>query len=500
MKTSENNKFTLSITILILLIITTWSCKKDFLERKPLGEELSEDFFTTESGAVRATNAVYNQLREFNTHTFPYIGIANISSDDADKGSDPGDAPPQGELDNFTVTAGNGLLNGFWVGHYQGIARANQVIERVPAIPMNDTLKNRLISEARFLRAYFYFNLVRTFGRVPLITRVPSSTGSDPVVPQSPSEEVYKFIVDELNAVIGILPEKSKYPPTDLGRVTNGAAKGLLAKVYMYQKNWGEVLRLTDEIIASGEYDLSTPFVQIFTKQGELGRESVFEVVNAVLPQCGGGSQYAEVQMVRGPINALGWGFNTPSQDLINSYEPNDPRMEAAIMFRGETMSDGYIVPQDASNPQYNQKAYPEGTEKNPTCGIGDSGKNIRILRYADILLMNAEAANELSQPGKAVIDINLIRARARQGAPAGTLADVSFTDQISFRNLIWQERRVELAMENDRFWDLVRQGRAGTVLRALGKNFVDGKNEVMPIPQQQIDISGGALTQNPMY
>ena len=498
MKTLQKNS-SIILPTLLCLILVLGSCKKDFLERKPLGEELSEDFFKTESGAIRATNAVYNQLREFNTHTFPYIGIANISSDDADKGSDPGDAPPQGELDNFTVTAGNGLLNGFWIGHYQGIARANQVIERVPAIEMSDSLKNRLVAEARFLRAYFYFNLVRTFGRVPLITNIPTASQSE-VVPQSTADEVYQFIIDEFNAVIPVLPEKSQYPSADLGRVTKGAAKGMLAKVYMYRKNWPEVLRLTDEIISSGEYDLSTPFAQIFTRQGELGRESLFEVVNGILPQCGGGSQYAEVQMVRASSGGLGWGFNTPSQNLINSYEPNDPRMQATIMFRGETMVDGYTVPTDASNPQYNQKAYPEGTEKNPTCGIGDSGKNILILRYADIILMNAEAANESSQPDKAVRDINMIRERARRTAAAGVLPDVSYTDPVSFRQIIWRERRAELAMENDRFWDLVRQGRAGTVLRAAGKNFVDGKNEIMPIPQAQIDISGGVLTQNPNY
>ncbi|UOR07325.1 RagB/SusD family nutrient uptake outer membrane protein [Hymenobacter aerilatus] len=474
------------------------SCQ-DFLDTQPLGEELSENFFATSDGAVQATNAIYNQLRDFSVHTFSFIGIASVASDDADKGSTPGDAPAMGELDNFTATAANGLLDGFWQGYYLGIARANQVILRVPDIQMDDALKARLIGEARFLRAYFYFNLVRTYGGVPIIDELPPRDGSNSSRPRATREQTYQFIIADLNAAIEALPVRSAYPTADLGRVTKGAAQGLLAKVYMYQNNWGQVLSLTDAVINSGEYSLYNNYALLFNLEGENSSESIFEVQCATLPQGGGGSQYSEVQSPRAPIPTGGWGFNSPSEDLNNAYEAGDPRRDATIIYAGENLGDGVTIPTVIDNPRYNQKAYVRATDPRSPNGNGDSGKNIRILRYADVLLMNAEAANQQGNSAKALTDLNLVRKRAR-GTNANVLPDVTTTDQTALRQAIWRERRVELAMEHERFWDLVRQGRAGTVLRAVGKNFVDGKNEVFPIPQNRIDISGGLITQNPGY
>lgn len=474
------------------------SCQ-DFLDTQPLGEELSENFFATSDGAVQATNAIYNQLRDFSVHTFSFVGIASVASDDADKGSTPGDAPAMGELDNFTATAANGLLDGFWQGHYLGIARANQVILRVPDIQMEDVLKARLIGEARFLRAYFYFNLVRTFGGVPIIDELPPRDGSNSSRARATAAQTYEFIIADLNAAVDVLPERSAYPTADLGRITKGAAKGMLAKVYMYQKNWAQVARLTDEIIASGEYGLYTDYARLFTLDGENANESIFEVQCATLPQGGGGSQYSEVQSPRAPIPTGGWGFNVPSDNLNAAYETNDPRRTGTIIYAGENLGDGVTLPTVIDNPRYNKKAYVRATDPRSPNGNGDSGKNIRILRYADVLLMNAEAANEQGNSAKALTDLNLIRRRAR-GTSTTILADVTSTEQAELRQAIWRDRRIELAMEHDRFWDIVRQGRAGTILRAVGKNFVDGKNEVFPIPQNRIDISGGLITQNPGY
>ncbi|MCU0355167.1 MAG: RagB/SusD family nutrient uptake outer membrane protein [Cytophagales bacterium] len=480
------------------LLIGSQACNpSEFLDQPPQAQEVSPTFFATSEGAVKATNAVYWQLRQWPTHVFAFIAISSFTSDDADKGSEPGDAIFMNDFDNFTtLTPTNFILNDFWTGQYDGINKANQVIERVPAIEMDDTLKNRLIAEARTLRAYFYFNLVRAFGGVPRITQAPKA--EDRPQPRATAAEIYQLIEQDLTAAIPNLPEKSAYAGTELGRVTKGAAKGWLAKASMYQGKWADVLRLTDEIIASGEYDLSTPYNVIFTEAGENGRESVFEVQAAALPQCGGGSQYAEVQSVRGQ---LGWGFNTPSEDLLtNGYEPGDPRRQLTILSRGETLPDGFAVAASAPNAQYNQKAYIEQSAPRSPCGIGDGGKNIRLLRYADILLMNAEAANQLGNTAKALASLNAVRARARGNTP-NVLPDVTFQSQEQLRAAIWRERRAELAMEHDRFWDLVRQGRAGQVLRAVGKTgFVDGKHELMPIPQTQIDASGGVLTQNPNY
>ncbi len=183
----------------------------------------------------------------------------------------------------------------------------------------------------------------------------------------------------------------------------------------------------------------------------------------------------------------------------MKAYETGDPRKAATIIERGETMPDGVVIIQNATNPYYNQKAYVAQNETKSPNGMGDSNKNIRLLRYADIVLMNAEAANELGQSPQAVTSLNAVRARAR-GSNAALLPNVVFASKEQLKTAIWKERRVELAMEHDRFWDLVRQGRAGSVLRVLNKQFVDGKSELMPIPQPQIDASGGVLTQNTGY
>lgn len=476
------------------LMLTGQGCSEEFLEKRPQGELVTDDFFNSQEGAVQATNAVYWQLRQWPTHVFAFLAVSSLTSDDAEKGSEPGDAVFLSEFDLFTLTSTNGGVNDFWSGQYLGIAKANQVIERVPAIEMDETLKARLIGEAKMIRAYLYFNLVRTFGGVPLITQLQDDNA--PAVPRATSAEIYAQIEKDLNDAIAVLPEKSAYAATDLGRATKGAAKGWLAKVSMYQSKWSEVLRLTNEIMQSGQYDLKTPYNVIFTEAGENSSESLFEVQAAALPQGGGGSQYAEVQSVRGQF---GWGFNVPSEDLVKAYETGDPRKDATIIERGETMPDGVVIISNAVNPYYNEKAYVAQNETKSPNGLGDSNKNIRLLRYADIVLMNAEAANELNQSQQAVTSLNAVRARAR-GTNTDILPNVTFTSKEQLKTAIWKERRVELAMEHDRFWDLVRQGRAGTVLRALGKQFVTGKSELMPIPQPQIDASGGVLTQNPGY
>ncbi len=489
----------LALSLLGGLLLGVGSCGEDFLDKRPQGEEITPAFFNTPEGAAQATNAVYWQLRQWPTHVFAFIGISSITSDDAEKGSAPGDAPPMGELDDFAFNPTNFFFNDFWNGQYLGIAKANEVIERVPDIEMTDSLKNRYIAEAKFLRAYFYFNLVRTFGGVPKITAVPTEQNASVATPRSTAAEIYQLIEQDLREAIPVLP--ARYDVANIGRATNGAAKGLLAKVSMYQKKWPEVLRLTNEIMASGEYNLNTPYPVIFTEAGENSSESVFEVQATISQQCSPdeaklGSQYSEVQS---PRPQLGWGFNVPTESLASAYEPGDPRREATIIFAGETLPDGFRLDPGAVNPRYNQKAYVYQTESRSPCGLGDAGENIRILRYADIVLMNAEAANEMGDGPKAAASLNMVRARARGNQP-GVLPDVSFTGQGQMREAIWRERRVELAMEHERFWDLVRQGRAAQVLQAQGKNFVAGKNELMPIPQPQIDASGGVLAQNPGY
>jgi hypothetical protein len=248
-------------------------------------------------------------------------------------------------------------------------------------------------------------------------------------------------------------------------------------------------------------HDLTTPYSDIFTEDGENSTESLFEIQNHRDETNNFGSDYARVQGVRGagPWD-FGWGFNSPSTTLVDAYEPNDPRRDATILFVGETTPYGEVPPLNLPNPRYNQKVYTDPAYRTRANNLQADWVNIRILRYADVVLLAAEAANELGQTDLALEYLEMVRARAR-GGNAAILPEITERDQAALRDLIRHERRIELAMEHDRFFDLVRWGIAEEALHAAGKtNFVAGKHELMPIPQDEIDRSNGVLVQNPGY
>lgn len=472
------------------------SCSDEFLDKSPKAQLTEDSFFQTAEHASQAVNAIYSHLRSFNVHVFSYIGVTDIASDDADKGSVPGDAGFLQDINDFTFDANNTASAGIWGGYYQGIFRANQVIENVPNIEMEEPLRNRLLGEARFLRAYFYFFLVRTYGDVPIIDRPLDPDEYQQV--RSPKAEVYDFIKADLEFALANLPLKSEYAPEDLGRATKGAAQGYLAKVHLFQNNYQAAFDNATAVINSNEYALYPDYLEIFRQEGEHSSESIFEVSAVALEQGGGGHQFNEVQGIRGNPNN-GWGFNSPSDDLEAAYEEGDPRKEATIIFNGQTLPSGEVVvadPNMGTDVKFSRKAH---VPVRPPIGFGNSGANIRLMRYADILLIAAEAANELGNSEVAMNYLNQVRERARQGNP-DILPDITTMDQDELRNAIWHERRVELAMEQHRYFDLVRQGRAQEVFAALGITWVPGKHEVFPLPQSEIDISGGTLVQNPGY
>jgi tetratricopeptide (TPR) repeat protein len=470
------------------------SACQDVLDREPQGVFTLANFFENEEHAVLATNAVYNYLRNWEVHVFSYIGMTDIASDDADKGSFPADAFFLQELDDFSHNATNLAPQTVWGGYYTGIFRANLAIDGIPKVPeMDENLRARLIGECKFLRAYYYFNLVRWFGDLPLITQ-PFPENFE--IPRTPKDKIYEQIIADLEDAAAVLPLRSAQTPSDLGRATSGAAKGMLAKVYLTLGNFPEAERYALEVINSGQYSLWPDYSTLFMEEGENSQESLFEVQAASYEQGGGGSQYSEVQGVRGTPN-LGWGFNRPSNNLVSSYEPGDPRREATILYVGEVLPDGSAIIVD--NPdiigeRYNQKSW----RPLPVGGNGNGGANILILRYADVLLMAAEALNENNKPDQALIYLNQVRARARAGS--NVLPNVTITNKDQLRQRIWRERRSELAMEQGRWFDLARQNRLAEVLQAAGKPFVAGKHELWPIPQNDIDLSNGVLTQNPGY
>lgn len=496
------NKLHKLTTFVLLGGLLASSCQ-NFLDVPPQGQQTPTDFFSSNpNAATTLVNAVYAKMLDWNFHSFSWNGVSSITSDDAEKGSSPGDTgADKDQMDNLTFTPSSLSFNEVWVGHYEAIARANQALDNLPGLSIGDTLKNRLIGEASFLRAYFYFNLVRSFGGVPLITKVADPTNQTDIQQgrvRATSAQVYAQIEQDLQTAVTNLPEKSQYSSADLGRATKGAARALLAKVSMYQKKWNVVQQLTDEIIQSGQYSLLPSYAELWREAGENGPESVFEIQGKGTTPNRGVQGYFESQGARGD-GGWGWGFNTPTEDLDRAYETGDTRRDGTIIRRGTILWDGQVVSPNAENPRYNYKAYISRTRESYNGDNWETNKNIRVLRYAEVLLMNAEAANELGNAAKALTALNQVRARARGGA-TGVLPNVTTTVQSDLRQAIWRERRVELAFEHDRWFDLVRQGRAAEVLRAQGKNFVTGKHELFPIPQTQIQLSGGALTQNPGY
>ncbi|WP_407402342.1 RagB/SusD family nutrient uptake outer membrane protein [Chryseobacterium sp.] len=468
------------IFLSIALVAITVSCN-DFLDIKEEGVIVGTDFFKTENDAMEATNAIYSFLRSYDNSAFPYQFVFGVPADDVVKGSNPGDASFINEYDNFTYTVSNDGVKGYWIGQWQAVNRTNQVITKVPDIEMNAALKERLVAEAKMLRAYFYFNLIRIYGGVPIF----DGLQSDYKKPRNSVEEVYNFIISDLTAAAAVLPQS--YDAANKGRVTKGAALGMLSKVYLYKKDWQKAFDTSNQVMGLG-YSLDPDFNHVFRPSGEFGSESVFEV-NCDCSAQFGGSQYAEVQGVR---NQFGWGFFTPSQALEDAFEPGDIRKELTILRNGETTPEGDLIamgdPQSVTT--FNQKVYVPTALNNNACGYG-SIQNIRIMRFAEILLINAEAANELGNTSVATTNLNRVRNRA-------SLAGTTATNQATLRTAIWHERRVELALEGDRFVDLVRTGQAGNVLAPYG--FKVGKNEVFPIPLDAMNESNGMFTQNPGY
>ena len=478
MKTNQY-KFLKLYFLLISFCCFQSSCTDDFLEID--ANQITADAIT-EDQAIELVNGIYNIFLSWQVSSFSWNAITSISSDDADKGSDPGDTGSDKHLfDALAHDATSISVSEVWEGHFNGIQRANQAINRIhPFDDLDSDLKARLIGEAKFLRALLYFRLVQTFGGVPLITDTPDiNSPLEELLSRSTKEETFLFIENDLIEAISVLPEKSTYPDIQLGRATKGAAKALLAKVSMYQNKWDKVLNLTNEIILSGEYSLTSNYEDIWKEIGENNQESIFEIqAKGELPSVGV-DKYSLTQGARGQ-GGWGWGFNIPSENLLNSYELSDARRDATIIFRGETLYDGRYVPETVVNSMYNQKAYSSSFTENE-----QTGKNIRILRFAEVLLMNAEAASQLG--GDIAGPLNQVRIRAG-------LEPLSNPSQLD----VWNERRWELAFEHDRYFDLVRQGRASEVLQSLGIPFLIGKHELFPIPQVQISLSDGILQQNP--
>ncbi|HTF80568.1 MAG TPA: RagB/SusD family nutrient uptake outer membrane protein, partial [Cytophagales bacterium] len=332
---------------------------------------------------------------------------------------------------------------------------------------------------------------------------------------RSSKAQVYTQIVSDFKAAASVLPEKGAI---ENGRATKGAALALLARAYMYQTapndpdfpnasaNWQGVFDACEAVINSKKYDLEPKYEEIHSVAKEDGIESIFEIQNiSGTPGYGNANEGTLMNVMFRGRKEGGWGFNRPSMDLVRAFEPNDPRLKATVVSHGDVLfagEDPYDNSEwfDLTKYPFTDKYARKYVEPKSVLGGGqsDGPSNVRVIRYADVLLMYAEAANELGRTSDALEKLKLVRDRVK-------LPEVTETDKTKLREKIWHERRVELALENLRFYDLVRQGRAYEVMSKFsneegGGLFRKGVNEVFPIPETQIDLSNGTIVQNPGY
>ena len=478
------------------------ACSKSFTSSNDalLGQPNSVAFWKTATDASSAVNSIYGNLRVWANTAFPAIAVESMGADDVTKGSVSSDATFMNEYDQFTIDPSEGQLDGFYQGQYQNINFCNQVLDHVDtmaAVPSN--LKTQYAGEAKFVRALSYFRLERAFGNIPLVLHVPLTAAAQNPAQSTPTQ-VWAAIEQDLTDAASALP--TTYGATNIGRATKGAALALHAKVAMYQKKWSDVVNYTSQVMALGVYSLYPDYYQMFRFGGENCSESVFEIQCDYVPGNDdiNSSQYSQVEGDRDVSPSVGWGFNVPTQNLVSEFETGDPRLTATVMIQGTTTPSGDAVPMASAGAptMYNMKSYVPFAiaAQSPNQGCG---QNVRVLRYADVLLMNAEANNEAGNSADAITALEMVRARARATStdPLTDLPPVTTTDQGTLRTAIYHERRVELALEFDRYFDVIRQGRASSVFGPLGWT---SKNTYWPIPQNEIDLSGGKLVQNPGY
>ncbi|MBR5563947.1 MAG: RagB/SusD family nutrient uptake outer membrane protein [Bacteroidales bacterium] len=485
---------------IIIPVLLVASCS-EFLGIRPEGTTPAEGIdYSKSENIFKPVSAAYASMRSGNVHAFPYICAFEITSDNADKGSSPEDNPTALALDKFTYDASNSLINDLWVGYYDVVSAANNAISQMPLF--RNAIQNaqtritidQCEAEARVIRAYSYFNLVRLFGSVPLVDTV-MTADQLASLRQTSRDEVYQFIANDLDYAISVLPVA--YPSAYAGRITAYTARAIKAKVMMYTGDWTEVAKLTDEIITSGRFGLMADFREVFSIDGENGKESLFEIQSSTLGGITGTAPYIEYAYVQGPrgnspANMQGWGFCTPSENLIEFYQSRNEvvRPATTLLYRGTITPEGDEIKASCTNPVYNGKCYTPSIYNNWSNNGYGYDHNVRVLRYAEVLLMYAEALLNGAPVGDSGFTadhaVNLVRNRAQLQPLSG----------VTLQN-VWDERRAELALEEDRFFDLIRTGQASEVLSPNG--FTTGKNEIFPIPANQRQLNPN-LVQNPGY
>lgn len=484
------------ITGFTLLILS--GCN-DFLNTELQGVYTNTSFYQTKDHAIFAINATYEIIAFKNINNNLWV-FGDVASDDALKGGNPGDQSDIGFIDEFIINADNGFIESIWKHYYEGVVRANKVIYHVPGIEMDDELKQRIIGEAKYLRAWFYFHLVNIFGEIPLKTE-PAFAADDLHVPVSDVGTIYQQIEQDLTDASLVLPVSYS---SEKGRATKGAALGLYAKALLFQGKWQQSLDATLEVEQLG-YSLIPIYRQNFEVVTENNAESVFEIQHLTnqAPFLG-----SNLNQWFSPIVENGYFFNAPTQNFVDEFEVTlsgivDPRLDYTVGREGEKWVNGEdFLPEWSPATGYLQRKHIQPLSEIGKGIKGDGDLNYTFMRYSEVLLMKAEALNELNRGIEALVPLNEIRKRAREsylfdenlpgfGAiPSDLLPDIIVTDQSKLREAIQHERRVELGFEFHRFYDLMRYGPTIAEDALSDTNFDYATHRYFPIPQSEIDTN----------
>lgn len=489
----------IKIALFALLTLTMSSCNDDFLDKTQPDTINTGNYPQTAEELVTLVNGAYQPMQRAKLYNMR-MWTSDIFAGNSIVGAGGGDDGVETtQLSNFvTGTDNEGVLD-LWRGPWPGILYSNIIIKTAPTLTIDDATKNRSLGEAYFLRAHYYFILVRFFGDVPLVTE-PQDVNGDLYPARAPKEEIYNLIVSDLEKAIDLLPTKSQYSQTDLGRASKGAALGALAKVYLTLGQWQKVVDLTTQVEGLG-YALNADYADNFNVNTENSVESLFEVQYA----SDGGydfwsneNQSSWTSTFMGPrgsnFTAGGWGWNQPTQEFVDSYEAGDLRKAKTILYEGCPQFDGKDYSASYSLTGYNVRKFLVPFSAFPS--YDNSPLNFPIMRFSEVLLMKAEALNELGQTTQAAVPLNTVRARAGLAGVSGGLS------QAAFREKVMHERRIELAFEGQRWFDLVRvqNGQYGLdFLHSIGKTNAATKHLLLPIPQIEIDRNPN-LVQNPGY
>ncbi|PQV49599.1 putative outer membrane starch-binding protein [Jejuia pallidilutea] len=477
--------------ILLILLALMLSCSDDFIEVASQDEN-SEEFFNSEADYQKALIGAYDLLQS----TYLNVMLGEIASDNTLAGGESAtDVPGIQEVDDMVHTPLNAQLRDIWNWMFAGVNRANFILEFQDKTDFSG--KEGVIAQARFLRAYYYFELVKWFGDVPLAVDKRIQFGEQFSLERTSKGQIYAQMEEDLVFASANLP----YVQNETGRITKGAAQALLGKVYLYQEKFSEAATVLEDLINNGPYALLTDYSTMFENDNENNIESVFEVqytdkegAGFGCLQCSEGNVAVGFNGIRnysGPVFDSGFSFNVPTQEVVDAFEEGDIRLDTAILdidawaeANNASFSTGY-----EHTGYFNRKYIARKGDLNTGDANLTNPNNYRAIRFADVLLMAAEALNRGGiSDTRALTYLNRVRTRATLDA-----LDVTGTE---LTNAIYQERRVELVGEGHRFFDLVRTGRAAQEING----FVAGKHEVFPIPLIEIELAGNIWEQNPGY